>query len=90
MTGEKRLPQLDARLSAAAGYVRPGHVAADIGCDHGKLTVDLLVSGRFPCVVLCISDARRGEGRSGARDAVERDERKAVDKDIAVAACIPC
>ena len=38
MTGEKRLPQLDARLSAAAGYVRPGHVAADIGCDHGKLT----------------------------------------------------
>ena len=51
MTGEKRLPQLDARLSAAAGYVRPGHVAADIGCDHGKLTVDLLVSGRCPKVI---------------------------------------
>ncbi len=51
MTAEKRLPQLDARLSAAAAYVRPGHVAADIGCDHGKLTVALLTSGRCPKVI---------------------------------------
>lgn len=51
MAPEKRLPQLDARLSAAAAYVRPGHIAADIGCDHGKLTVDLLTSGRCPKVI---------------------------------------
>ena len=28
--------RLDARLAAAFAYIRPGHVAADIGCDHGK------------------------------------------------------
>lgn len=48
---ERRLPQLDARLSAAESFVRPGHVAADIGCDHGKLTVQLLTSGRCPRVI---------------------------------------
>ena len=31
-------PVLDARLAAAAALVRPGHRAADIGCDHGLLT----------------------------------------------------
>lgn len=51
MAGEKRLPQLDARLAAAAAFVRPGRVAADIGCDHGKLTVNLLTSGRCPKVI---------------------------------------
>lgn len=32
----KPVPHLDARLAAAAAYVRPGHIAADIGCDHGN------------------------------------------------------
>lgn len=48
---QKRLPQLDERLAAALNYVRPGNTAADIGCDHGKLTVALLTSGRCPRVI---------------------------------------
>ena len=77
MTGEKRLPQLDARLSAAAGYVRPGHVAADIGCDHGKLTVDLLVSGRCPKVIAAdlrpipLSKAQENCRKAGCEDRAE-------------------
>ncbi len=47
------LPQLDARLSAAFAYVRPGHAAADIGCDHGKLSAALAGSGRCPLVLAC-------------------------------------
>lgn len=46
-------PRLDARLAAAFDYVRPGHVAADIGCDHGKLSAALAASGRFPLVLAC-------------------------------------
>ena len=46
-------PRLDARLAAAFGYVRPGHVAADIGCDHGKLSAALAGSGRCPLVLAC-------------------------------------
>lgn len=48
---QRRLPRLDARLAAAESFVRPGNVAADIGCDHGKLTVQLLTTGRCPRVI---------------------------------------
>ena len=48
-----KLPQLDARLTAAFDYVRPGRVAADIGCDHGKLSAALAGSGRCPLVLAC-------------------------------------
>lgn len=51
-------PQLDARLTAAAAYVRPGHNAADIGCDHGKLSAWLAGSGCCPRVFAC--DLRPG------------------------------
>ena len=54
---ERRLPRLDARLAAAESFVRPGNVAADIGCDHGKLTVQLLTSNRCPRVIA--TDLRR-------------------------------
>ena len=47
------LPRLDARLGAAFAYVRPGHTAADIGCDHGKLSAALAGSGRCPLVLAC-------------------------------------
>lgn len=46
-------PRLDARLAAAYAYVRPGHAAADIGCDHGKLSAALAGSGRCPLVLAC-------------------------------------
>lgn len=52
------MPQLDARLAAAAAFVRPGHTAADIGCDHGKLSAWLAGSGRCPRVLAC--DLRPG------------------------------
>ena len=51
-------PRLDARLAAAFDFVRPGHVAADIGCDHGKLSAALAGSGRCPLVLAC--DLRPG------------------------------
>ena len=51
-------PRLDARLAAAYDFVRPGHAAADIGCDHGKLSAALAGSGRCPLVLAC--DLRPG------------------------------
>lgn len=38
-------PKLDVRLAAAAAYIRRGGTAADIGCDHGKLTAALTAGG---------------------------------------------
>jgi tRNA (adenine22-N1)-methyltransferase len=48
-----RPPRLDARLAAAAAFVRQGSTAADIGCDHGKLSAWLAGSGRCPHVIAC-------------------------------------
>lgn len=54
-----------ARLLAAASLVRAGRRAADIGCDHGKLAVHLIESGRCPYVVA--ADLRSGPlGRARA------------------------
>lgn len=36
-----KLPSIDARLLAAANFVKNGAVVADIGCDHGKLSAYL-------------------------------------------------
>lgn len=38
---QNKLPTLDARLLSAYDYVPKGCVAADIGCDHGKLAAAL-------------------------------------------------
>lgn len=65
LPSSKSVPHLDARLSAAAKFVRPGSIAADIGCDHGKLSAWLAGSGRCPLVFACdlrpapLSKARR-------------------------------
>lgn len=44
---------LDERLKAVAAYVRPGAVFADVGCDHGRLSVYLMqqcgAAGGFAC-----------------------------------------
>ena len=42
----KRRSLLSRRLRTAALYVREHSVAADVGCDHGKLSAYLLESGR--------------------------------------------
>lgn len=44
-------PYLDERLSAAAALVEPGARVADVGCDHGKLSVYLAKSGRAARVI---------------------------------------
>ena len=53
-----RAPVLDPRLTAAADLVRPGRPAADVGCDHGKLTAFLLCENRVPHVIA--TDLRPG------------------------------
>ncbi len=45
------LPKLDERLALAASFALAGQAVADIGCDHGKLAVNLAASGRFPKVI---------------------------------------
>lgn len=75
---ERRAPPLlDARLAAAAAYVRRGGVLADIGCDHGRLSVALALQGR--CRKIIASDlrpaplerARRLAALHGCADTVE-------------------
>ena len=40
MMEEKRMAQLDPRLERVADFVRPGALFADVGCDHGHLSVE--------------------------------------------------
>lgn len=51
-------PKLDERLQAAADLVRPCDTAADIGCDHGKLSAYLACTGRARQVIA--ADLRPG------------------------------
>lgn len=70
-------PALDARLAAAAAYVRPGGTAADIGCDHGKLAVSLVLRGQCRKVIASdlrpapLEHARALAALHGCGDAVE-------------------
>ena len=50
-TTDRPAPHLDARLLTAAHLVRPGSVAADVGCDHGRLAAWLACTGRCPRVM---------------------------------------
>ncbi len=50
---EKHIPALDARLCAVADFVREGSTLADIGCDHGKLSVFLANGGKCKHVIAC-------------------------------------
>lgn len=71
------LPQLDARLAAAASLVRRGEAVADIGCDHGKLTAYLAAGGFYPKVIGAdlrpgpLDKARRTAANAGLADKVE-------------------
>ncbi len=44
---------LDNRLLTAAGFVRKNSICADIGCDHGKLSVYLSQSGKCKKIIAC-------------------------------------
>ena len=53
-THAPRPPKLDERLRAAADWVTPCDICADIGCDHGRLSAVLLLENR--CQLLLAAD----------------------------------
>lgn len=55
------------RLLACAGFVAPGDRVADIGCDHGYLSIHLLTNGIARSVIA--SDIREGPLQSAVRNA---------------------
>lgn len=76
MSGEW-IAQLDGRLCLVADMVPPGARVADVGCDHARLPIALVSSGRCPLVIA--SDLRRGPllsargnvARAGLEDKIE-------------------
>ena len=61
-----KLPISD-RLLACAGFVAPGARVADIGCDHGYLSIHLLINGiASSCIA---SDINEGPLNSAIRNA---------------------
>ena len=71
------MEHLDARLGTIAAMTPRCRAVADIGCDHGKLTVDLLVSGRCPKVIAAdlrpipLSKAQENCRKAGCEDRAE-------------------
>lgn len=69
--------RLDARLSCALELLRGARVAADIGCDHGKLTAALLLYGGCERVVAgdvspdCLQKTRELIERLGLQNRAE-------------------
>ena len=70
MMEEKRMAQLDPRLERVADFVRPGALFADVGCDHGHLSVELMRRGAqrgFACdikeIAVAGGKAKSGKGR---------------------------
>jgi tRNA (adenine22-N1)-methyltransferase len=64
--GNMKLP-ISQRLLACAGFVSPGDRVADIGCDHGYLTIHLLNTGIARSVIA--SDINEGPLQSAIRNA---------------------
>ncbi len=60
---------LSDRLLACAGFVAPGERVADIGCDHGYLSIHLLQRGLASAVIA--SDIREGPLKSAMRNAAK-------------------
>lgn len=61
-----KLP-ISPRLLACAGFVAPGDRVADIGCDHGYLSIYLLTNGIAASVIA--SDINEGPLQSAVRNA---------------------
>lgn len=58
---------LSNRLLACCGFVHPGDRVADVGCDHGYLSIHLLLSGTARSVIA--SDVNQGPLDSARRNA---------------------
>lgn len=68
---------LSPRLLACAAFVRPGERVADVGCDHGYLSLHLLQSGVAGHVYA--SDVREGPLSSARRNAAHFGVSKKID-----------
>ena len=68
---------LSSRLLACAAFVRPGERVADVGCDHGYLSLHLLQSGVAGHVYA--SDVREGPLGSARRNAVHFGVSEKID-----------
>ena len=63
-----KLP-LSSRLLACCGFVRPGDRVADVGCDHGYLSIHLLQSGVASSIIA--SDINEGPLQSALHNAAK-------------------
>ena len=65
------------RLLACAGFVTPGDRIADVGCDHGYLSIHLLTKGVARSAIASdvneqpLQSAIRNAGKFGVRDKIE-------------------
>jgi tRNA (adenine22-N1)-methyltransferase len=60
---------LSTRLQACCGFIKPGDRVADIGCDHGYLSIYLLKNGIASAAYAC--DVAEGPLQSARRNAVK-------------------
>ena len=60
---------LSTRLQACCGFIKPGDRVADIGCDHGYLSIYLLKNGIASSAYAC--DVAEGPLQSARRNAVK-------------------
>ena len=73
----KKLPELSERMKAVAGMVSKGSRIADIGCDHGYVSIYLYNSGISQrCIAADVKEgplraAKKNIGLFGASDGVE-------------------
>ena len=70
-------PPLSDRLLACCAFVRPGDRVADVGCDHGYLSIHLLQTGIASHVYA--SDVREGPLSSAKRNAADYGITEKID-----------
>ena len=70
-----KLP-LSSRLLACCGYVKPGDRVADVGCDHGYLSIHLLQNGIASSVIA--SDINEGPLQSAMINAAKFGVREKI------------
>ena len=90
-----KLPISD-RLLACCGFVSPGERVADIGCDHGYLSIHLLLTGKARSAIAAdinegpLLSAVRNAEKYGVRDKIEfylSDGAKKIPRDFDTMVC---